>query len=139
MAVNWYWKDHLGYLKFKIFDNNGNYKGIMKVDLYQANCLGALIYHYKDKETKEKYYSFQGYWSDRNHLKNILGLSKEYKNKCIYKDSHFREIISINLNTFFTRNRNEIKDMKTISSLFTEAHIKVNFYYKEIKEKKERK
>lgn len=120
MSVNWSWKELKGIITWKSEVDNKKYR----VNLYQANCLGALIYEYKDQETNKNMYSFMGFWNDETHLKRCLGLTKNYDNKKenIYKDI----ILKIRLNTYY-------KDSLKIAEYFAKANIKVELYYKEIK------
>jgi hypothetical protein len=60
MAVNWDWKAKKGVITWKSCGKN------YKVNLYQANCLGALIYEYK--EDGKDMYRFMGFWNDLAHL-----------------------------------------------------------------------
>ncbi len=72
MAVNWSWKQKMGVMySEQSHPANGVFK--FKVNIYRANCLGALIYDFKDKETKKDMYQFMGFWSDIAHLKRCLG------------------------------------------------------------------
>lgn len=117
MSVNWNWKQKKGVIYWKTF------KGIKaKVNLYNANCLGALINEFKDKETEERMYEFIGYWNDELHLKDCLGLTKQFKGKNLYKDT----ITKIKLNTYY-------KDWIKIARNFAKSGIKVELYYKEPK------
>ena len=52
MAVNWLWKHEKGQILIKDFGKK------YKIGIYGGNCLGALIYRYKDKDTKENMYQF---------------------------------------------------------------------------------
>lgn len=113
MSVNWLWKNKLGEMHYKT--PKGKYKTI----LYCANCLGCEIYH-NDKE----HYTFQGFWNNKEHLQNILGLTKKYKNNNVYKDMG---LYKVRLNTFW------LKDTMIIAKEFAKAKIKVELYYKEIK------
>lgn len=95
-----------------------------KINIYQANCLGALIYDYKNEETKKDMYRFWGFWNDLEHLKNCLGLTKDYSN--IYIDNGFQSVPKIKLNIYY-------KNCLKIAECFAKAGIKVELYYKEIK------
>lgn len=116
MAVNWNWKCKKGIITWFDEYSKKNYK----VNIYQGNCLGALIYDYKDEETKKNMYQFMGFWNDETHLKRCLGLVKGHDN--LYKNI----IVKIKLNTYY-------KDCLKIAQLFAKANIKVELYYKEIK------
>lgn len=119
MSVNWDWKAKKGVITWR---NSKNDKKRFKVNLYQANCLGALIYEYK--EDGKEMYRFIGFWNDLDHLKRCLGLKKTYDNflENIYEEN----IVKIKLNTFY-------KDSVKIADLFARAGFKVELYYKEIK------
>mgnify|MGYP003409815299 CR=1 FL=1 len=105
MAVNWNWNSKMGVITCK---NNEGKK--YKVNLYQANCLGALIYEFK--EDGKNMYCFHGFWNDKKKIKNLLGLTKKYKDN-IYKDY----VVKISLNTFY-------KDTFKIAELFAKANMK---------------
>lgn len=115
MAVNWYWAHKLGVMTYK--QENGTFK----INVYRGNCLGVLIYEYKDENKKNKY-TFQGFWNDERHLKNCLGLSKDYKAN-LHKDNG---CVSIKLNTYY-------KDSLLIGSLFAKSGLDVSYYRKEPK------
>ena len=56
-----------------------------EVYIDKANCLGALIYEYQ--EDGRNMVQLQGFWNDVQHLKNCLGLTKDFKQDGnIYKD-----------------------------------------------------
>lgn len=117
MPVNWSWKRKIGTMYCKDENSNSKYK----LNIYQANCLGAIIYEYKDEETKQDMYRFNHFWNCENHLKRCLGLCKDEDD--IYEDW----LIKIKLNTFF-------KDSIKIAKLFARKGYKVELYYKEVKE-----
>ena len=113
MALNWNWKKKMGVITIE-------QRGIKhKVNLYKANCLGALIYEYKDQE-QGNMYQFFGFWNDERHLQNCLGFNKKYG------DNIHTDFKKAKLNTFF-------KDSLVIARNLVKANIKVELYYKEIK------
>ncbi len=121
--VNWSWKEKMGVMYIKQTNTEvGDVK--FKINIYQANCLGALIYDYKNEETKKDMYRFWGFWNDLEHLKNCLGLTKDYSN--IYIDNGFQSVPKIKLNIYY-------KNCLKIAECFAKAGIKVELYYKEIK------
>lgn len=123
MSVNWSWKEKIGAMYIKQLNKEvGDFK--FKVNIYHANCLGALIYDYKDEETKEDMYRFWGFWNDIEHLKNCLGLKKGYDN--IYNDNGYQVVLKVKLNVYY-------KKCLKIADCFAKAGIKVELYYKEIK------
>lgn len=117
MAVRWNWKDKLGELCCK--ENNVT----IKQNIYRGeNCLAALIYEWKDTETKQNMYQFVGFWNDSKHLKNFI--------ESISKDNNIN-LKKVKLNTYY-------KDFKVISEQFTKARYTVTLYYKEPKEDKQK-
>lgn len=116
MSVNWNWKHKMGVITFKDEYTKERYD----VNFYRANCLGALIYEYKEEATKKDMYIFKGFFNDITHLKRCLGLVKGYDN--IYKEI----ITKIKLNVFYEENF-------VIAKYFAKANFKVEIYYEEIK------
>lgn len=114
MAVNWDWNYKKGEITLKR-------KGNFKINIYCGNCSGALIYDFKDENGKEMY-QFYGFWNDLKHLKNCLGLSGAHKGDNIYKD----EFKKVKLNVYYS-------ECLKMAELFTQAGIKVELYYKKMK------
>ena len=128
MAVNWLWKNKLGTMTLVQSRPDTKEKHSFKITLYTANCLAALLYEYKDTETKKDMYRFWGFWNDAKHLSNCLGLTGEYKGNNLYNDPDGNGVITkIKLNMYFK------KDALKIAELFATAGHKVELYYKEIK------
>lgn len=137
MSVNWSWKHKMGEITIRGRKGFKNYK----VNLYHANCLCAMIYEYKDKETKEKMYQFYGFFNDEQHAKRCLGIEptktydyeqKKYvtEKENIYKD----EWVKVSLNIFY-------KDMEKFAKLLARAKfdkMKIEIYYKEPKQAKKK-
>ena len=122
MSVNWNWKQQMGVMTLK--QSTPNTKDVrLKICIYQANCLGALIREYKDTETKKDMYYFYSFWRDLEHLKRCLGLRKGYNN--IYVDD-WQIIEKIKLNTYY-------KDSLKIADCFTKTGVKVELYNKEMR------
>lgn len=125
MSVNWSWEHKKGYLMVEQKPNDEvTWKG--KVNIYEANCLGALIYDYKDKETKKDMYNFWGFWNDEKHLKNCLGLTKNYDGKKENIYLGWERVTKVVLNTYY-------KDYTKIANNFVKSGIKVELYYEEPK------
>lgn len=123
MSVNWNWKEKKGVMYFKQSQPAGEDLKF-KVNIYKANCLGALIYEYKDEKTKKDMYRFMGFWGDLWHLKACLGLKKGYTN--LYEDNPFQRVLKVKLNTFY-------EDNLMIAKYFAKAGIKVELYYRKVK------
>jgi len=127
MSVNWLWKNELGYMKYKVTDTKNNKKATVKVDMYAANCLGCYIQNHK----KEGTYTFLGFWNDKQHLRNCLGLSGQYKDDMYSKEHNPDQyLVEIGLNTYFHKEAMEI--MKEFEKT---KRYKIVLYYKEIKKK----
>lgn len=101
MSVKWSWKGKFGEL---------HYKDGISVNLYTGNCLGVEIF--ENFEDKSKY-QFCGFWNDIEHLENMLGLNKKYKDN-IYEEVE-ELILYVNKNSKW----------KIIADKFTKANIKV--------------
>lgn len=111
MAVNWNWKNKMG----SITTHNARGEKI-KINLYQANCLGVLIYEFT--QDNKHMYEFVDWWQDLVHLKRCLGLAKGY-------DNLYTDFVKIRLNIAY-------KDCIKIAELFAKANIKVILYYEEV-------
>lgn len=125
MPVNWWWTRKLGVMTFK-GRNNTKYK----VNIYCGNCLGVMIYDYKETDENGKkvdMYNFMGYWNDDTHLKQNLGLqstSSGYKENIYNYEGN--ELVKLELNTYFD-------DAWKIAKLFAKAfkgNLKITMYYK---------
>lgn len=98
-----------------------------KLTLYTGgNCLAAITHEFRDKETHKNMYTLNSFYGDKDHLKNCLGLSKDY-NTNIYNDEVNR-LVKVKLNTYYK------KDVFMMAELFTKAGHKVELYYEEPKE-----
>ena len=128
MAVNWNWKRKMGTIYCK---NSKDQK--YKLNMYAANCLCAILYEYKDTETKENMYQFITFFNDFEHLKRCIGLAKtqqyNYETKkpeSVYDNLFKNEWKKIKLNIAY-------KDMAKMGELLAKAGFKVELYYKEVK------
>ena len=150
MSVNWSWKIHLGYY-VQVQEHNGKIQK-WHINLYGANCLCAHIWDFKgpsddptkiDPKTGERQivdkYQFCGWWNDREHLENCLGLhaNKGYSDTNIYaKDNKpFAYIEKLCLNTYYLDHIKDIIKPKILEA-FAKGGTKVVFYYKKPKKEK---
>lgn len=124
MAVTWSWKEKLGELHFSQKHPSGAFYKY-KLTLYCGNCLAAILYEFKDKETHKNMYQFNSFWGDKDHLKNCLGLAKGYDD--LYSDET-NKLTKVKLNTYYK------KDAFIIAELFCKAGYKVELYYEEPKD-----
>lgn len=115
MSVNWLWKDKMGSL---VWSENGSH---LKVNIYDANCLCALIRTYTDDN--RDVYDFYTFFNDITHLKKCIGLAKDYRGLL---DNMFKDKWSnIRLNTYF-------KQSVQIAKWLTKAGFEVTLYYEEV-------
>ena len=121
MSVNWDWKAKKSYI-IAVDDWNGK---TYKMTFYQANCLGCMLYEYKDPETKKPMYNFMGFWNDLTHLKRCLGLIKDFEGSYDNIHKNFKKVV---LNTYY-------KDVYKMADCFVKAGIKVELYYKDVNKK----
>lgn len=152
MSVNWSWKRKMGEM---VFENqhpdfekqikSGEVDALFSVNIYEANCLGALIREFVDDEEldengkpKEKY-TFWGFWNDLEHFKNCMGQGKRgsgYSDGKTVYDAWYK-LVKARLNTYYNykyyRDTNRILKM---AECFTKAGIEVELYYEEPKEDK---
>ena len=119
MSVNWNWNYKKGYMVIERENDEGK-KFRFNVNIYSANCLGALIYDYKN-EKGEDMYTFWGFWNDIEHLRNCLGISKKYKGENLYKG----EVKEIRLNINY-------KDSIKIAEAFAKSGIKAVLYNRKV-------
>lgn len=131
MSVNWSWQHKMGELTVKSLKGKN-----CKVNIYHANCVCAMIYEYKDKETNEDMYQFYGFFSDFNHLKRCIGLAptkcwdnSTKKNVITYDNIYKNNWVKLKLNIYY-------RDMLKMAELCAKAGYKVELYYKEPKKKK---
>ena len=111
MAIIWDWDKKIGRCFMTATDKDGN-KGVAELDLYQGNAYLIAIQEDKEEET----YQLVWFATDKNHLKNMLGLSKGFDN-CI-KDWG---ILSIHLNGA------KYKDAAEVAGLFLKAKMDTEF------------
>ena len=161
MPVKWSWKHKIGY--YTLVQKHTRQIGVdvfgnptietttrkFRINIYAGNCLGVCIWDFKgptdnpddiDPKTGKPRivakYQFCGYWNDRTHLENMLGMHPKegFSDNCYSKKEHPDDYMeSIHFNTFFNCH---MKDFTKVISAFTKAGIKVSFYYKEPKEDK---
>lgn len=76
MAVTWEWKHKRGEILLKTEETKKSFK----LGIYGGNCLGAIIYRYKN-EQGEKYYNFISFINDVEHARRMLKKDKDIFNK----------------------------------------------------------
>lgn len=154
MSVNWSWKRKMGEMVFeKLFHpafekqiENGEVNALFSVNIYEANCLGALIYEFVDDEDldengkPEEKYTFWGFWNDLEHFKNCVGQGKKgsgYDDGKIVYDDGWHKLVKARLNTYYNyKLYHDTNKILKMAECFTKAGIEVELYYEEPNEDK---
>lgn len=100
MALQWDWDKKIGTID--IF----NYDEVRTYQLYQGNAFLIILYEYNENG-KDKY-SMHGFFVDKEHAKNCLGITKGYDN--IY-NTEYEQIRKIRINKAKYRYTKELVDM----------------------------
>lgn len=100
MSLNWYWDKKMGTCTY----NSG-----LKCNLYRGNAFVIAI-HERDDNT----YSLAWFAADEAHMKNMLGLTKDYKDNIVQDWG----IVEFELNT-------EYKETAKLVTLLAKAKMKV--------------
>ena len=108
MALHWEWKDKMG----EVIYEDGH-----KDNLYKGNAYMIAVYESGNE------YQLTWFASGKDHMRNMLGLTKDYKGENVVEHWGIR---AIRLNTRY-------KDVPTIVSDFAKAKMKLNveLYYAE--------
>ena len=100
-------KEKLGTLRIKQGLKSFN------VEIRRGNCLAVFIQRWKDPEDNKRYVSLYNFYSDEQHIKNII------KNRGYLVDE---DVVGIKLNMKY-------KESQTLLKYFVKEH-KVECYYK---------
>lgn len=73
MSLNWNWKDKIGEMDVVSYRDTS----IITLNIYKCNGLAVILNEFKDKEGVEKY-TMWGFFADKEHMLNCLGLKKGY-------------------------------------------------------------
>lgn len=98
MALYWDWKESVGDATFEV-----NNEREVRITLYEGNALLIMLQEYQ--EDGEDMYNMFGFWVDKAHMKNCLGLAKGYDNSY---DSDYIRLKKIRLNKTKSRNYKDI-------------------------------
>ena len=109
MSVNWNWNDKCGEFVLSQEFGNGEWKDFT-ISIYNGNCMAVFLHEFVE-DGKEKY-SFTGFFSDKEHAKNCLGLTKGESN--IYHNG-WQTIKSIRLN------KKKCRYFKDLVQMFAQA------------------
>lgn len=69
--LTWNWKDKIG--KWVISQNGKEFE----LNIYECNGLAVILDEFQNANGEEVY-NLYGFFSDKTHLKNCLGLSKDF-------------------------------------------------------------
>lgn len=118
MALQWHWDKKIGEA---VFDNIylSDPTKELTINLYEGNALLIMIHEYKDKETNKDMYDMFGFFVDKQHMNNCLGLTKGHDN--IYA-SHGR-LKRISFNKVKSRNYKQI--IPALIKAFDDIEIKI--------------
>lgn len=111
MSVNWNWNDKCGEVTLKQM-HPGEADREFTISLYNGNCMVVMLHEFKDRETGEDMYNFFSFFSDKDHAKNCLGLSKGANN--IF-DTDYQKFTKIRLN------KKKCRYFKDLVALFAQA------------------
>lgn len=122
MALTWKWNEKVGEAVFDAESVLDPTKEI-KVDLYEGNAYLIFIHEYVDKDSKENMYTLVGFFADKAHMNNCLGLTNKHEN--IYARNGRLKRISFN--------KAKSKNYKEIISALVKAFddIEIKIYTKE--------
>ena len=85
-----------------------NYDEVRTYQLYQGNAFLIILWEYTDDDGKEKY-SVHGFFADKDHAKNCLGLSKDYTENTY--NTNYEQIRKIRINKAKYKYTKELVDM----------------------------
>lgn len=120
MSVNWNWSDKCGEVTLKQM-HPGEEDKEFTISLYNGNCMVVMLHEFKDRETGEDMYNFFSFFSDKEHAKNCLGLSKGTNNIFC---TDYQKFTKIRLN------KKKCRYFKDLVALFAQAfdNIEIEVY-----------
>lgn len=122
MALNWNWNEKIGTATFIQKAGKDEAERKFDVSLYKGNAFLIMLYEYKEDDGTEKYQMF-GFFLDKYHMKNCLGLNKkEGYTSNIYNDG-FNKMIGIEINKQKYKYTKEL--VTALVEAFDELEIKV--------------
>ena len=111
MSVNWNWSEKCGEVTLKQMHPKEADREFT-ISLYNGNCMIVMLHEFKDRETGEDMYNFFSFFSDKDHAKNCLGLSKGTNN--IF-DTDYQKFTKVRLN------KKKCRYFKDLVTLFAQA------------------
>lgn len=87
--LTWNWSDKIGEVE-EVYINGEGKKTVGTTSIYAGNCFAVLIV-----ENPDDTYVVTGFFNDKEHMKNCLGLSKGYTENIYNHEWHYWEKITI--------------------------------------------
>ena len=113
MALNWLWKDKCGEITLvQKIDAEGNEQEF-PITLYDGNCYLIMLHEYK--ENGQDMYNLFGFFSDKAHMKNCLGLNKKDGYTSNIYNTPYQRFTKVKLN------KNKCRYFKDIVAAFAQA------------------
>lgn len=110
MSVNWNWSDKCGEFVLEQTIDAKDTKKDFTISIYNGNCMAVFLHEFVE-DGNEKY-TFFGFFADKDHAKNCLGLSKGSDN--IYNNG-WQTIKKVRLN------KKKCRYFKDLVALFAQA------------------
>ena len=76
MSLNWEWKEKCGEITLEQFGHGDGVKEF-PITLYKGNAFLIMLHEFKDEESDKDMYNMFGFFLDKEHAKNCLGLNKK--------------------------------------------------------------
>ncbi len=129
MALQWEWKDKCGEITL-VQMHPGEEDREYRIDLYQGNAYLIMIHEYTDERRGDVYELF-GFFNDKQHMKNCLGLNKKGGYASNMYETPYQKITNLRINKAKYRHTSELvatftEAFKNIQiEIFTEAELGV--------------
>jgi len=112
MSLNWQWDGKVGEMTLVEMHPDEQDREF-KLDLYNGNACLIMIYEYEDKG--ETLYTVSGFFVDKAHMKNCLGLNKKDGYTSNIYETSYRKVTRLKLN------KAKCRDFKDIVAAFAQA------------------
>lgn len=77
MSLNWEWNEKCGEITLEQYRNDLGETKKFPLTLYKGNAFLIMLHEFKDEESGEDMYNMAGFFLDKEHAKNCLGLNKK--------------------------------------------------------------
>ena len=120
MALHWQWEDKCGEATL-VQMHEGEDDKVFTLSLYPGNAY-LIMLHEREEDGKDVWSMF-GFWADKDHMKNMLGLNKKDGYTDNYYDSPYQKITKIRLNKTKCRYFKEI--MAALAQAFDDLTVEI--------------